>query len=234
MSNEDTSPDFPVDDQLVTTITVIGGEARIFSGHVVVAKPRGIVVRMDVADGDPTPARGQKTTLLYGGVERVLHLKTQVTEVIDRRTWLCMPLGEPVEGERRDFLRAEASAHMIAEVVPAGAGLTGERPGAPVWQTWPEKSIDLSGSGARWLWDQPCAMDDRVRILCVIPTREPAMIEAVGAVVRAKDIGDDGILDVAIHFDRIGEADRERLVNFVFRRHYEQLGARLGTVIDLD
>lgn len=222
---------YPVEDQMITAVTVKDGNAQVLAGTTLLSKPRGIVVRFEAHDTDAVPSKGRTVTLLYGGGVRVLRLRTIVAEVIDGLKLLLEPVSEVTEGERREFLRAESLVKLHAEVVGPDYVLPGET-GAPPGPDMTELMADLSGSGVRFLWDSLCAIGDLMFVRLVLSEPQNSVVCAVGEVVRADRDAESGTIDVAVHFTTIEEQDRDRLINFVFRRYYEQLGSALGAVID--
>lgn len=227
-----TNERYPTEDQMITAVTVKGGNVKVMAGAVVVSKRRGIVVRFEPdAEGD-MPERGQTVTLLYGGGDRVLRLRTAVAEIIDGQKWLLEPVAEVTEGERREFLRADAGLRLSAEIVGPGHILPKESPPGANPDAWTERQVDLSGSGVKFLWDQICRKGDLVYLQMVLPLPAPTVVRAVGEVVRANLDQQRGLIDVAIHFTTVAELDRDLMINFVFRRYYEQLG--LGATADPD
>ena len=68
----------------------------------------------------------------------------------------------------------------------------------------------------------------------VLPAPGSPPVRAIGEVVRAKRDIESGKLDVAVHFTTVAEADRDQLINYVFQRHYEQLGNQIGAEFEPD
>ncbi len=236
-SDESHLAPLPSDDQMVTAVVVHDGNVKVIAGRVLVAKRRGVVVNFDL-DGEPggktsAPAeRGQTVTLLYGGGERVLRVRTVVAELIDGRKLLLEPTGPVTEGERREFLRAElqlriSAAQLRDGAVPAtvSAGLAqrvGERP---------LQTVDLSGSGAKFIWDGPIDRNSQVALAIALPSPVGAVVTGVADVVRAEPL-EGGHVDLAVHFVDLGEAARDDLINAVFHKYYEALGARMGAAME--
>lgn len=215
------SEQFPTEDQMVTAVTVKEGNARVLAGTVVVAKPRGIVVNFE----PPLPDRGQVLTLLYGGAERVLRLRTRVVEVIGSSKVLVEPEGPVTEGERREFLRTLSTRPTTAARAKAGS-----QPPSPAdlatAEAWPAQELDLSGSGVSFTFNDVADMGETFSFSTVIDEPTPQVVSAVGDVVRCLP-NDDGTHQVAIHFTAISESDRDVVINYVFRRYYEALAERL-------
>lgn len=214
---------------MVTAVTVREGDVRVLAGTVIVSNPRKLVVRFEATDG--LPSRGQTVTLLYGGGERVLRLRTVVAEVIDQSQALLEPVSPVTEGERREFLRAEAVVRLRAETVGPDYVLPGE-PAPPTGPGWENQTVDLSGSGVKFLWDSLCKKGDLMLVQIVLPAPGDPTVRALGEVIRAQRDAESGKLDVAVHFSTVAESDRDRLVDYVFRRYYEQLGSTLGTAFE--
>ncbi len=224
---------YPLEDQMVTAVTVKKGDAHVLSGITLLAKQRGIIVRFEPHEADHIPDKGQTVTLLYAGGERVLRLRTVVAEIIEGLKLLLEPVAEVTEGERREFLRAEATVQLYCDVVSEEYELPGSAPDEGA-QGWVEQIVDLSGSGVKFLWSGLCKKGDTLFIRMVLPSPNNPTVNTLGHVVRAKHHAETGRLDVAVHFDRVEERDRDLMINCVFRKYYEQLGSALGTAIDLD
>jgi hypothetical protein len=212
---------FPKEDQMVTAVTVRDGNARVLAGSVVVSKPRGIVVEFE----KPLPEKGQILTLLYGGSERVLRLRTRTVEIISDTKVLVEPEGDVTEGERREFLRASSELPTSVATTTADGALPGpvsvEEAGA-----WTAEMLDLSGSGVSFPYDSVADKGDHFSVQAVIDEPVPHVVSATGVVVRCLP-EEDGRHRVAIHFTEISENDRDVLINYVFRRYYEALAERL-------
>lgn len=224
---------FPTEDQFITAVTVRDGNAAVLAGRVLVAKERGIVVRFET-DGEPLPPRGNAITLLYGGGDRVLRLRTTIAEVIDGAKLLLEPTGAVTEGERREFLRTDAEIDVRTEAVGPDYVLPGEASAGAPKPDWERQVADLSGSGVGFLWDGLYRKGDLVFVQMILPTPVPSAVNAIAEVVRASRDADSGKQRLAVHFTALDERDRDVLINFVFRKYYEQLGSRIGSVIDPD
>ncbi len=224
---------FPTEDQFITAVTVRDGNAAVLAGRVLVAKERGIVVRFET-DGEPLPSRGNGITLIFGGGDRVFRLKTSIAEVIDGAKLLLEPLGPVTEGERREFLRSDVEVDIRSEAVGPDYVLPGESSAGEPKPDWERQIADLSGSGVGFLSDGLYRKGDLVYVQMVLPTQVPSTVNAIAEVVRAFLDVDSGRQRLAVHFTALDERDRDVLINFVFRKHYEQLGSRIGAVIDPD
>ena len=223
---------YPTEDQLITAISVKDGNASVTAGRIVVAKERGIVVRFESEDG--LPLRDQALTLLYGSGDRVLRLRTTVAAVIDGTKLLLEPTGPVTEGERREFLRADAAVDIRAEVVGPDYVLPGEPLGRSGNTDWDRQVADVSGSGVSFLWDGLCRKGDLLYVQMGLPVGASPIVNAIGEAVRAGHDPESGKQRVAVHFTALDERDRDLLINFVFRKHYEQLGTRIGSIIEPD
>ncbi len=226
----------PNEDQGITAVTVREGRASVLSGRILVAKDRGIVARFD-ADGGGVPERGQIVTLLYAGAERILRLRTRVSEIIDgdgpkgadKFKLLLEPEGVVTEGERREFLRSETPVDIRAERVGADAT---DVVGRTVSTPWERQVADLSGSGVSFLSDIPADRGDLLFVQLVLATTASPVVNCIAEVIRAQP--EEGRIRLAVHYRTVDERDRDVLINHVFRRHYEQLGSKLGAAFEPD
>jgi len=217
---------------MVTAVTVKNGDAHVLAATTLLSKQRGIVIRLEGHDAAHMPAKGQTVTLLYAGGERVLRLRTVVQETIEELKLLLEPIEEVTEGERREFLRAEAEVQVYADVVAPGYDLPGSAPD-PGGSGWSEETVDLSGSGVKFLWDGECKKGDNLFVRMILPSPGGPVVNALGDVVRARP-HESKRLEVSVHFTQVEEIDRDLMINCVFRKYYQQLGSALGAAIDLD
>lgn len=212
---------YPKVDQMITAVTVRDGNARVLAGTVLVAKPRGIVVVLE----EPMPVKGQVLTMLYGGGDRVLRLRTRVNEIIDGKKALVEPEGAVSEGERREFLRAESMLQVQAQAVGTESQPSPETSTTQARQ-WERQLVDLSGSGVSFLHADAADKGDLFFVQLLLPAPKETIVSAVGEVVRCKP-SDDGRHRIAIHFTTIEEDDRDAAINYVFRKYYEALAHQL-------
>jgi hypothetical protein len=114
--------------------------------------------------------------------------------------------------QRREFVRVPAVQTVV---------LAGERGDTPI----DTKAIDLSGGGMLLGAGASLELDSVVRFRLDLGAGA-AEIEGRARVVRADEEGRRGLV-----FEQISQADRQRLIHFVFERQRDAL-AKLGRVID--
>ena len=128
-----TDSPLPHDDQLVTMVTVRDGHIFVASSTVLVSKANSVALSIDTSIAAPPEfARGQDVTLLYASGDRVMRLKTTIQETIAEDRITLRPAGEPREGDRRDYRRADVRAGIY--VTPSGTDVSipgGGAAGAP-------------------------------------------------------------------------------------------------------
>ena len=221
---------YPQDDQSITVVSINKGNVSVGVATIVLSKVNRIVIRLE-DDEHGTPVKGQSFTLLYDrGGERILRLKTTITDVIQGGKCFLEPTGPVSEGERREFLRAQITGRSYLEKVEDDYELIEEHDSVDS-SRWYEQEMDLSGSGVKLDWDGSCKKGDRLRVTMVFEGNQ-SLVTAVGKVVRARPSkGGNGLLDVAVHFVELSESGRDRLNNVVFKHFYQQVGSRFGTTL---
>jgi hypothetical protein len=112
-----------------------------------------------------------------------------------------------VPEEEIDLVQRRESVRADAEVLVAIT--SEERPG----QRREGQALNLSGNGALLAGVEGLVAGEPVELVLSLPGHEPA-IEAGGRVAR---VTPEGLLAVA--FERIRPADRDRVIRFVFERH---------------
>lgn len=113
--------------------------------------------------------------------------------------------------ERRQYLRVNDILNV--EVEPVGTEASPRR----------GRTVDVAGSGIRLACDTPVKRGDRLRLRLELPGAEAGGAIECDGEVRWVQEGDEeapGGRLCGIHFHDIAEADRERLVHYVFSKHY--------------
>ncbi len=138
----------------------------------------------------------------------LLHIDAQLVEVPSGEV-LELGLGEEQLIQRRSFARVDAFLEVVATPAATGAEI-------------PAAVVNISAGGA--VVSRLSEMDagDEVRLSLQLAPYEPP-VEIVGRVVREFD---DEFR--AVHFEQILEADRERIIRFVFDR--QRLERREGRI----
>lgn len=216
---------FPKEDSLVTAITVIDGNARVEAASVVVSNERTIAIEFKNAQAI-LPNRKDALTLLYGGNERILRLRTRVSHAIGSGRVILSPDGPVTEGERREFLRAETELSML--VVP-DAENTNSEPAELSDPRWHSQTADLSGSGLSFHSSQDYTPGTTLHVQLRLNDNPTRVLTATAGVVRSQAVdASDGPFRIAAHYTQISEDSRDALVSAVFQRYLAQLGASIG------
>jgi hypothetical protein len=232
MTEQGTPERYPQNDQIITVVAVSNGAVSVGGASVILSKEKRVVIRL-TDDDCGTPIKGQPFTLLYDrGEERILRLKTRVSDVIDGRKCLLEPTAPVSEGERREFLRAQVMGRVYLEQIDEDFELFDEAEEVDS-SRWLLQELDLSGSGVKLEWEEPCKKGDSI-LVCLVLGDDASPISAIGRVVRARPNKKSGKFDVAVQFSRLSESDRDRLINVVFKHIYQQVGNRFGTTLTLD
>jgi len=225
---------FPPENHMVTAIVVNDGNARVMAARVVLSNDRSIVIEFEQA-GANSPARQQAVTLLYGDAERILRLRTRVVETVGTQRVVLSPEGPVVEGERREFLRADAVMAVHAEEVAADFVLPVRPSLLATDSNWQDHHADLSGSGLSFDCATAYGSGDVLHLQMRLKAFPGEVFHALAEVVRTFPSADDAVLNrVAVHFTSLTEDVRDRLIAFVFQRYFEQLGSMVGGDIDFN
>lgn len=128
----------------------------------------------------------------------LLHIDAELVEVPNGEV-LELGLGEEQLIQRRSFARVDAFLEVVATPAATGAGI-------------PAAVVNISACGAVVSRLSQLDAGDEVRLSLQLAPYEPP-VEIVGRVVREFD---DEFR--AVHFEEILEADRERIIRFVFDR----------------
>jgi len=137
--------------------------------------------------------------------------------------------GPPRPGERREFIRAEMVLTLFArklatrDLEEAAALAQASPPGADDAR-WKPLLVDLSGSGIRLRLDEPAETDDLIEVRLKLDARPKRPLVLFGRVVRVTRAEGD-VLEAALRFEGLTEAQQDALINQAFRVRYEQLGA---------
>jgi hypothetical protein len=225
---------FPPENHMVTAIAVKEGNPRVLAARVVLCNDRSIVIEFEQASAQ-TPARQEPVTLLYGDAERILRLRTRVAETVGNQRVVLSPEGSVVEGERREFLRAESLMSVQATHVEPSAVMPSEPTLSATDPSWTIHTADLSGSGLSFDCPTPFSSGDVLHLQMRIEAFPGEVFQALAEVVRSIPAkNNEHPHRVAVHFTSLAEEVRDRLINFVFQQYFEQLGSMVGSKIDFD
>ena len=213
----------PHEDQQVTMVTVREGDIHVTSATVLVGSDRNIAVEVDTTLTEP-PAfeMGQAVTLLYSHDDRVMRLKTSVSELVAAERVNLKPLEGAKEGDRRDYRRADVEAQVYCEPLQGedvGAARALQAAHHVEDGEYGEQSINLSGSGVMLNVVDTIAENTLLDLRLGLPMLKGGPIQIVGRVVRAFD--ETSGVRLAIRFAEISESDQDKVVYTVFSRCFE-------------
>jgi hypothetical protein len=202
----------PAEGQGLTVVSLDPGQSESTSARLVFDRGRGLVV-----EAVPRPGlrftKGLRLMVMYAVRDAVFWMPARVEELLTTDRLYLMPLADPAELEKREFIRAD---------VDLPAALVGD-PAAPVAEDMPARRIELSASGFRWYGPGEYRAGDRVRLDLRLPG-EARTLSIPAEVVRVlpRQPGREG--DVAGRFARISADDRDAILACVFRVRHAELG----------
>ncbi len=213
----------PHGEQQVTMVSVRDGDIHVSSATVLVSGERSVAVEVDTTTTDPPVFElDQAVTLLYSADDRVMRLKTSISELVADDRVTLRPLEGAKEGDRRDYRRADLSAQVYcnpletrdvgeARAVQAGKHVTAS--------DYAEQTINLSGSGVMLQSESVMEEGTLLDLRFELPMLQGDPITIIGRVVRAFD--EPTGVRLAIRFAEISEADQDKVVYTVFSCCFE-------------
>jgi c-di-GMP-binding flagellar brake protein YcgR len=123
----------------------------------------------------------------------------------------------------RNFFRIDASTRVAASsLIPEELAQPGES-----WRLLGD-TIDLSGSGVLCSFSEPLEKGTKVKIELTLPTRDMAVIHALGHVVRCRKL-EEHLFHAALHFDQIDSESQDKIMAccFELQRRYLRMRVRL-------
>lgn len=123
----------------------------------------------------------------------------------------------------RNFFRVDTATRVAASsLVPEEMGRPGES-----WRLLGD-TIDLSGSGVLCSFSEPLEKGTKVKIELTLPTRDMAIIYALGHVVRCRKV-EEYLYHTALHFDQIDSESQDKIMAccFELQRRYLRMRVRL-------
>ena len=106
----------PHGDQQVTMVSVREGDIHVSSAKVLVSGERSVAVEVDTTTtATPLFELDQAVTLLYSADDRVMRLKTNISEMVSGARMTLRPLENAKEGDRRDYRRVDVDAQVFCE-----------------------------------------------------------------------------------------------------------------------
>jgi c-di-GMP-binding flagellar brake protein YcgR len=200
----------------------VEGAAVVVPGDVVMVTDEVITVRVRVSREGDVPIQGGTPVTGFvmdkGGVFRFDSVVIKRLRSAGQLEMLLEPPDDMHE-ERRNYFRFHYG-------LPVRLRLLGEddKPGARYFA----ESLDLAGGGLAVMMGE--SLESGARVLVRIRLEDPneAPVEATGHVVRSVEQPSIKAHEyrVAIVFDKIAEADRQRLIQFIFgkQREFRQKG----------
>ncbi|MFQ5455439.1 MAG: PilZ domain-containing protein [Nitrospirota bacterium] len=87
------------------------------------------------------------------------------------------------------------------------------------------RKVNISGSGIRFESEQEIASGDIIEFMLILPVIPPMNIIISGKVTRVNEMIKNGrkVYDAAIKFIKIKESDREKIIQYTFRRQMNVL-----------
>ena len=221
---------YPKEGHVATLVAVRDLQAVVLNGTV--TRQTDDLLDLEVMETgrleSPALEPGRMVKVVYGSGPYVMRLKCSVAAVSGEEQRLSLRLeGEPRPGERREYLRAEMVVTLfVARIEGADPDADGARPElAEDDPRWSPRLVDLSGSGMKFHFTDPCDAEDLldIRVRTQMRTTRPLLL--LGRVVRAFPRDDGDGCDVAVQFEGLSEADQGVLINLAFKVRYEQLGS---------
>jgi c-di-GMP-binding flagellar brake protein YcgR len=213
----------PHGEQQVTMVSVREGDIHVSSAKVLVSGERSVAVEVDTTTTEPPLFElEQAVTLLYSADDRVMRLKTSISELVSEARVTLRPLANAKEGDRRDYRRADVAAQVFCE--PLVGQDVGEARAAQSARhveaaEYAEQSINLSGSGVMLDSETALEANTLLDLRLGLPMLQGGPIQIIGRVVRAFD--EPTGIRLAVRFAEISEADQDKVVYTVFSCCFE-------------
>jgi len=122
-------------------------------------------------------------------------------------------------GQMREFFRVDATTNVISKSFHAEVFNTDSKP-------WSLKgyTVDISGSGILAVFSEEPPADAQVRLEIATPMADSEIVKVLAHRVRAQKMN-DGLYEVAYHFDDITTEDRDKIIGccLVIQRKMLQL-----------
>ena len=226
----------PHEDQLVTLVSVRDGDIYVTSANVLVQGERSLALDLDTSLADPPAfARDQGITLLYARGDRIMRLKTAVSETVTPSRITVHPIDEAKEGDRRDYRRADVKARvswLACEGDDVGAERARQADRTVELEEYEEQNVNLSGSGIQITSPvayEPGTLLD-LRVVLPLPGAKPIVV--LGEIVRPIPEPEGGFR-LAIRFAEIAEIDQDRVVYTVFSSYFQSHGLAEDLVLEV-
>ncbi len=215
----------PAEDQNITLIAVREGNISVTSAKVLVVKPSAIALEVNTNVSEPPDWEdAQPVTLIYTHEDRVMRLRASVDERVSETRLLVKPIGDAMEGDRRDFRRADVAAKVYVERIAGTMADAREAQAVAITDSarFDDQTVNLSGSGVSFLSGLPFEAGDIVDVRLILSAPTTAHVSIIGRVVRVFD--GDPLKKIAVRFAELSEAHQDILVYTVFSSHFESEG----------
>ncbi len=133
-------------------------------------------------------------------------LEAVILEIAGPQT-LKMAIQKSISHEQmRAFFRVDATTNVISKSFHPEVFNTDSKQWSLKGQT-----VDISGSGILAVFSEEPPSDAHVRLEIVIPLAEPEVVEVLAHKVRKQKMN-NGLYEVAYHFDDISIEDRDKII----------------------
>lgn len=180
----------------------------IAGGRVLLDRGRGIVIDLD-ENSDVVWHRNTRVLLAFQKNDEIWSMKGRVSEVLADRRGYVQPSGDPIELDKREFIR---SVVRVPATVLLGGAVTGGLH---------ESSVELSSSGFRLLTQVSAEVGQSVN-LAIDLGEELGVVVQPSKVIRVEDRG--GRNEMAGRFEQPEPKVSEAITRLVFRSCLVGLG----------
>lgn len=191
-------------------------EESVYFAKIKSAKDGVFLITQPQKDGEVMPHSGLPfpVTCRLPKEAHVWSFETEVTNIMGDTYVMTMPAEDAVVREaRRSHVRAMVNLKVKAAVVLANR----------LYAHQEIEIMDLSGGGCQIMADRPFIANAILRVQIPLPQR---VIEVHGRVVRANPFPqgtNKKFYTSGLAFTKIGEADREMMIKFIFEKMREDI-----------
>ncbi len=223
---------YPTEGKLVTIIAVDKGEPLVTYGTVLVVRPHLLALAMRVDKEVLKRFQDAPVTVLYSDSDYSLLLRGRVSETVAPDRIIIATPNPPRIGERREFIRADLTLGVWLDCLgqtlsdEAGREAVNEMSKDPADYRFREVEVDLSGSGARFVFPAALKKNDLVMIALELSGQHASpMIVLPARTVRARPAKDaDGAQEIALTFSGLTDSESDLLNYVVFQARADHLG----------
>jgi hypothetical protein len=223
---------YPTEGKLVTIIAVDKGEPLVTYGTVLVVRPHLLALATRVEKDALARYQDAPVTVLYSDADYSLLLRGRVSETVAPDRLIIATPQPPRIGERREFIRADLTLGVWLESLgqtisdEAGREAVNEMSGDPADYRFRDVEVDLSGSGARFVFPATLKKNDLVAVAIELSGQHASpMIVLPARTVRARPAKDaDAAQEIALTFTGLTDGESDLLNYVVFQARAEHLG----------